>query len=208
LRSGKLRDKLKLYVITDSRFVNDVKGAELALRGGATAVQMRIKNEPTRVMVEKGKRIRELCDEYNALFIVNDRVDVALATDADGIHLGKEDMRIEDARRIAPNLIIGATTHSIDEILEAQNAGADYIGCGAVFPTKTKKVNVVGLDGLKRMRSVAKIPCVAIGGINAENASDVLSLGVDGIAVLSAIMGAEDIEEAARKIRRIVDEFL
>ncbi len=195
-------------MITDARLVDDVLGAELALRGGATAVQMRMKGAPTRVMVEKGKRIRKLCHEYGALFIVNDRVDVALATGADGVHLGKGDMGIEDARRIAPNLIIGATTHSVEEILEAQRAGADYLGCGAVFPTKTKEVNVIGIEGLRRMRGAARVPCVAIGGINAENARDVLSLGVDGIAVLSAIMGAEDIEGEARKIRRIVDEFL
>ncbi len=203
-----MRDKLKLYVITDSRYVDDIIGAELALKGGATAIQMRIKNAPTRVMVERGKKIRKLCQDYGALFIVNDRVDVALATGADGVHLGKEDMRIEDAREIAPELIIGATTHSVAEVIEAQSAGADYLGCGAVYPTNTKEVNVIGIEGLKRMLSAAKIPCVAIGGINERNARDVLATGVDGIAVLSAIMGAEDITEAAKRIRRVVDEFL
>uniref|UniRef100_A0A7J3ZM81 Thiamine-phosphate synthase n=1 Tax=Fervidicoccus fontis TaxID=683846 RepID=A0A7J3ZM81_9CREN len=207
------REKLRLYVITDRKLCSDeVKCVEAALRGGATSVQLRLKEAPTSEIVEVGKKLRKLTRDYDALLFVNDRVDVALAIDADGVQLGIEDMPIADARRIAPHLIIGGSVYSLEEAIAAEKAGADYLGVGAVFPTSTKKdsyVRVIGLEGLRRIVEAARIPVVAIGGINLENAKEVLETkGIAGIAVVSAVMGAPDPEEAARMLRAIVDRYL
>ncbi|MDK2870340.1 MAG: thiamine-phosphate pyrophosphorylase [Pyrococcus sp.] len=204
-----LRNKLKLYVITDRRLKPEVESVREALEGGATAIQMRIKNAPTREMYEIGKTLRQLTREYDALFFVDDRVDVALAVDADGVQLGPEDMPIEVAKEIALNLIIGASVYSLEEALEAEKKGADYLGAGSVFPTKTKEdARVIGLEGLRKIVESVKIPVVAIGGINKDNAREVLKTGVDGIAVISAVMGAEDVRKATEELRKIVEEVL
>ncbi len=205
----KWKDKLKLYVITDSRFIDEVKGAKLALEGGATTIQLRMKNASTRRMIDVGIKIKKLTEEYNALFIVNDRVDVALATKADGVHLGQEDMPVDLAREIVGDMLIGVSASNLREAIEAEKAGADYIGAGSVFPTSTKEdAKFLGIDTLRRVVEEVNIPVVAIGGINFENIKLVLEAKVNGVAVISAIMGAEDIREAARKMRRIVDEYI
>ena len=205
----KWKDKLKLYVITDSRFIDEVKGAKLALEGGATTIQLRMKNASTRRMIDVGIKIKKLTEEYNALFIVNDRVDVALATKADGVHLGQEDMPVDLAREIVGDMLIGVSASNLTEAIEAEKAGADYIGAGSVFPTSTKEdAKFLGIDALRRVVEEVNIPVVAIGGINFENIKLVLEAKVNGVAVISAIMGAEDIREAARKMRRIVDEYI
>ncbi|RLF86424.1 thiamine phosphate synthase, partial [Thermococci archaeon] len=176
-----LRKKLKLYVITDRRLKPEVESVREALEGGATSIQLRIKNAPTREMIEIGRKIRELTKEYDVLYFVDDRLDVALATNADGVQLGPEDMPISLAREIAPNLIIGASVYSLEEALKAEKEGADYLGAGSVFPTPTKRdAKVIGLEGLKRIVDSVKIPVVAIGGINHENVREVLNTGVDG----------------------------
>lgn len=205
----KLKEKLKLYVITDGRLADEVEGTEKALKGGATSIQLRMKNAPTRRMVEVGRKLRKLTEEYDALFFVNDRVDVALAVEADGAHVGQEDMPVEIVKEIAPDLIVGVSASSLEEALEAERGGADYIGAGTVFPTSTKEdAEFLGIDALREIVKRVKIPVVAIGGINHENVQEVLKCGVSGVAVISAIMGAEDIEEAAKRMRKIVDEFL
>lgn len=159
-----LRKKLRLYVITDRRLKPEVESVKEALEGGATSIQLRIKNAPTREMIEIGKEIRKLTEEYDALYFVDDRVDVALATNADGVQLGLEDMPISLARDIAPNLVIGASVYSLEEALHAEKEGADYLGAGSVFPTSTKKdVRVIGIEGLRRIVESVKIPVVAIG---------------------------------------------
>jgi len=204
-----LRKKLKLYVITDRRLRPEVESVKEALEGGATSIQLRIKNASTREMIEIGKEIRKLTEEYDALYFVDDRLDVALATNADGVQLGPEDMPISIAKEIAPNLIIGASVYSLEEALQAEKEGADYLGAGSVFPTPTKKdVKVIGIDGLKRIVESVKIPVVAIGGINHENVREVLKAGVDGIAVISAIMGAENVREATKRMRKIIEEVI
>jgi len=205
----KLKEKLKLYVITDGRLADEVEGTEKALKGGATSIQLRMKNAPTRRMIEVGRKLRKLTEEYDALFFVNDRVDVALAVEADGAHVGQEDMPVEIVKEIAPDLIVGVSASSLEEALEAERGGADYIGAGTVFPTSTKEdAEFLGIDALREIVKRVKIPVVAIGGINHENVREVLKCGVSGVAVISAIMGAEDIEEAAKRMRGIVDEFL
>ncbi len=204
-----LRKRLKLYVITDRRLRDEIETVNAALEGGATAIQMRIKNAPTGEMIRIGKELRKITKEYDALFFVDDRLDVALAVDADGVQLGPEDMPIHIARELAPNLIIGASVYSLEEALKAEREKADYLGAGSVFPTKTKKdARVLGLEGLKKVIESVKIPVVAIGGINHENVRKVLKTGVDGIAVISAIVGAEDVKKAAEEMRRIIDEYL
>ena len=203
------RRKLKLYVITDRRLKPEVESVKEALEGGATSIQLRIKNAPTREMIEIGKEIRKLTEEYDALYFVDDRVDVALATNADGVQLGLEDMPISLARDIAPNLVIGASVYSLEEALHAEKEGADYLGAGSVFPTSTKKdVRVIGIEGLRRIVESVKIPVVAIGGINHENVKEVLKTGVDGVAVISAIMGAENVRKATEEMRKIIEEIL
>ncbi|WP_042699486.1 thiamine phosphate synthase [Thermococcus sp. PK] len=204
-----LRKKLRLYVITDRRLKPEVESVKEALEGGATSIQLRIKNAPTREMIEIGKEIRKLTEEYDAFYFVDDRVDVALATNADGVQLGLEDMPISLARDIAPNLVIGASVYSLEEALHAEKEGADYLGAGSVFPTSTKKdVRVIGIEGLRRIVESVKIPVVAIGGINHENVKEVLKTGVDGVAVISAIMGAENVKKATEEMRRIVEEMI
>ena len=204
-----LREKLKLYVITDRRLKPEIKSVREALEGGATSIQLRIKNASTREMIKIGKRIRELTKEYDALYFVDDRLDVALATNADGVQLGPEDMPISLAREIAPNLIIGASVYSLEEALQAEKERADYLGAGSVFPTPTKAgVRVIGVEGLRKIVKSVKIPVVAIGGINHKNARDVLKTGVDGIAIISAIMGAEDVKKATEEMKKIIEEVI
>ena len=204
-----LREKLKLYVITDRRLKPEIKSVREALEGGATSIQLRIKNASTKEMIKIGKKIRELTKEYDALYFVDDRLDVALATNADGVQLGPEDMPISLAREIAPNLIIGASVYSLEEALQAEKEGADYLGAGSVFLTPTKAdVRVIGVEGLRKIVESVKIPVVAIGGINHKNARDVLKTGVDGIAIISAIMGAEDVKKATEEMRKIIEEAI
>ncbi len=205
-----LREKLRLLVITDKRLKpNVVKSVEDALRGGATSIQLRLKDSSTREMIEVGKAIRRLTRDYGALYFVDDRIDVALATDADGVQLGPEDMPIAIAREIAPNLIIGASVYSVDEALEAEKEGASFLGAGSVFPSPTKPdARVIGLEGLRRIVESVRIPVVAIGGINKDNVEDVLRTGVAGVAVISAVMGAEDVYRATLELRKIIDRVL
>lgn len=201
-----LRERLKLYVITDRRLIDEITGAREALEGGATAIQLRIKNTSTREMIEVGKKIRKLCDDFGALFFVNDRLDVALATNADGVHVGKEDMPVYIVREIAPNLIVGASARNPQEAKDAEKQGAHYIGAGSVFPTVSKDDAIVtGLETLRLIVESVSIPVVAIGGINHSNVREVMKTGVDGVAVISAIMGAKDIRKAAREMLLIIE---
>ncbi|HIP84078.1 MAG TPA: thiamine phosphate synthase [Methanothermococcus okinawensis] len=205
----KLKKKLKLYVITDRRLRDELESVKGALEGGATAIQLRLKGVPTREMIQLGREIRKLTEDYDALYIVNDRVDVALAVDADGVHVGQGDMPVEIVKEMAPNLIVGVSASNLGEALQGEKAGADYIGAGSVFPTRTKEdAKLLGLEGLKEIVRNVPIPVVAIGGINHGNVKKVLKVGVDGVAVISAIVGAEDIVEATRRMKEIVDLHL
>lgn len=205
---------LRLYVITDSRLLGPrslVEAVEEAIRGGATVIQYREKDAPTRRMIEEARLLSALCKAKGVLFIVNDRVDVALAVDADGVHLGDEDMPVWLARKIlGPHKIIGASADSVEKAILYASEGANYLGVGSVYVTSTKPDagSPIGLEGLRRILRVASVPVVAIGGISEENAREVLEAGVSGIAVVSAVMGAPNIFEATRRLRKIVDEVL
>jgi thiamine-phosphate pyrophosphorylase len=212
-KTMELRRSLALYVIPDRKMG---KGRDLltqarsALAGGATAIQLRDKELPGRDLYELAVRMKALCSEYGALFIVNDRLDVALAADCDGVHLGQEDLPVSAARRIVPpGFIIGASAHTPEEALKAERDGADYLGAGAVYPTGSKgDAHTIGIEGFRRVVKSTKLPVVAIGGIDAKNTREVIAEGACGISVISAVVSQEDIEAAARSLRRTVDSAL
>lgn len=202
---------LTLYVITGEEFARGrpvVQVVREAIAGGATAIQLREKDWPVTKLVQVGKEIRRITREAGVTFIVNDRVDVALAVDADGVHLGQDDMPYREARKIlGPNKIIGISTHSVEEALRAQEEGADYIGVGPIFSTTSKKVltPIVGTELLEQLRGLIKIPYVGIGGINVNNAEKVIRAGAWGVAVISAVTGAPQVMQAARELRQVVE---
>ncbi|HHW55256.1 MAG: thiamine phosphate synthase [bacterium] len=180
---------------------------EAALAGGATAVQLREKDLAGRELLALAREYRELTRKYSALFIVNDRVDIALAVEADGVHLGQEDLPAPVARRLlGPEKIIGISVDNVEEALQAQAAGADYVGLGPFFPTasKTDTGKPVTLDTLRAVKAAISIPVVAIGGITAERAGDIIAAGADGVAVISAVVGAPDVKLAAQQLAAAV----
>lgn len=199
----------RLYVVTDaglSRGRSHRAVIEAAIVGGATVVQYREKHASTRHMIEEALELRDLTRRAGVPLIVNDRVDVALAVDADGVHVGQDDMPVALARRLIGNKLLGVSAHSLSEALQAVRDGADYLGVGPIFATTTKPdaASPIGLDGLRAIRQHVLIPIVAIGGINPANAADVMRAGADGIAVVSAVVAADDVTAAARQLRALV----
>ncbi len=198
---------LRLYLVTDENCLPPGRtlydAVEEALQAGVTLVQYREKNGLGKGMLEKARTLVRLCHGYNVPLLVNDRLDIALLSGADGVHLGQDDIPVAEARKLAgEDFIIGATAHNVQEALAAETAGADYLGCGAVFTTTTKKDTVpLGLEGLKEIREAVRVPIVGIAGITTENYQQVLATGADGAAVVCAILGAEDITEAVSKFR-------
>jgi thiamine-phosphate pyrophosphorylase len=195
-----------LHVITDtvlqSRF-SHVELAEMAIAGGADAVQFRQKQGTTRQMVETALRMQEVCARAGVALMVNDRVDIALAAESRGVHLGQDDLPVAMGRKLlGEEVIIGASARTEEKILEAIAEGADYIGFGPVFKT-TSKVDAEkpkGLEGLRCMCGLARVPVIAIGGITAETAYQVIRAGAHGIAVISAVCCQEDPEAATRRL--------
>jgi thiamine-phosphate pyrophosphorylase len=196
----------ELYAITDRRLAGGRSSAEVmekAILGGVTLVQLREKEAGGRKMVEEAQALLQVTRRYGIPLIINDRLDVALAVGAEGVHLGQEDIPCRLARQIlGPEKIIGVSASTVEEAVQAERDGADYLGVGAVFPTGTKADagEAIGLDALAAIKARVKIPVVAIGGINAANAAQVAATGVDGLAVVSAIVAAADPEEAARRL--------
>jgi len=201
-----------LYLVTDSdlsRGRSQVEVLEAALRGGVTAVQYREKSAATRRMVEEARELRQLCRAAGVPFIVNDRVDVALAVDADGVHVGQDDMPAALARKlIGRGRILGVSAGSVEEARRAEADGADYIGASPIFatPTKPDAPKPMGIEGLRALAGTVGIPVVAIGGMNAENAAQIIAAGASGVAVVSAIVAADDVEAAARAIRSAAEK--
>lgn len=199
----------RLYLVTDRSFLgnkNLKEAVKEAIEGGTTFVQIREKNISTREFYKIALEVKEVTDYYKVPLVINDRIDIAQAIDADGVHLGQSDMPLNVARKIlGNNKLIGISVGNIKNALEAQKNGADYIGIGTVFYTGTKKdINTpIGIEGLKDICSSIKIPKVAIGGINRENLGNVLLAGVDGAAVVSAILGQSDIKEAAKQLKEL-----
>jgi thiamine-phosphate pyrophosphorylase len=200
----------RLYLVTDrklaaNRPIEDVVLA--AVRGGVTAVQLREKECETREFVALARRLKEALRPFGVPLIINDRVDVALAARADGVHIGQSDMDFADVRRLAgPELLIGLSVETMQQAVEASRIEVSYLGVSPIFPTPTKTdtAGAWGLDGLASLRARTQQVLVAIGGINAANARQVIEAGADGIAVVSAICTAEDPEAAAHELRAVV----
>jgi len=202
-------EQLRLYLVTDRPLSlgRDIAWVvEEAVKGGATMVQLREKDIDTREFIALAQRIKPILKDVGVPLIINDRVDVALAVDADGVHIGQSDMPYDIARRLlGPDKIIGLSVENMDEVLEANSLDVDYIGVSPVYSTATKTDTAppFGLEGLRKAVELSSHPAVAIGGMNAATAPDVLATGVDGIAVVSAICSAPDPQEAARRLIEI-----
>jgi thiamine-phosphate pyrophosphorylase len=194
-----------LYVIIDTRLVRGDIGkiAEEVIAGGANLLQLRAKDLSTREFIEAGTRLNRICKRNRIPFIVNDRVDIALALDSDGIHLGQDDMPVSSARKIVPRgKLIGLSVHSLEEAAKAKEEKPDYIGVGPVFFTRTKESAIppVGTELIRKIKREIDLPLVAIGGINAENMEEVIAAGADAAAVCSAILSADNIKAATEKL--------
>jgi thiamine-phosphate pyrophosphorylase len=191
---------VRLYAITDERFHPGrgmIEVMEEALQGGVDVVQLRDKTASKREILRKAKQLRSLTRRYGALFIVNDHIDIALAVDADGVHLGQDDLPLAEARKLVGNKIIGISTHAIEEAREAERGGADYIGVGPVFATQTKAdvVPPVTLSYVRQVAGEIRIPFVAIGGIKLHNVDEVLAAGASRICAVSEIVGSADVKK-------------
>lgn len=209
-----LHASLRLYVLTDQvlQAGRDVESiVATAIAGGATAIQLRWKSGPLSEALRAGRALRALCRDSGVLFVVNDRVDLALALGADGVHLGVEDLPVPAARDlVGDRMIIGYSPETIADAAEAERSGADYLGTGPIFGTTTKADagEAVGLNHLGALVRAVSIPVVGIGGITADNAHAVIATGASGVAVISAVVGARDVEAAARGLRRQVDSAI
>lgn len=202
-----------LYAVTDRSWLNGKsleEQVEEALKGGITCLQLREKNLDEEAFIEEAKKIKRLTDAYKVPFIINDNVKVALAVDADGVHVGQRDMAAQDVRaQLGPNKILGVSAQTVQQAIKAQEAGADYIGVGAMFTTSTKKdANATSRETLKEIRNNVHIPIVAIGGINKENLMELAGYGADGIAVVSAIFAQKNIGEATRTLKALSQEMV
>ncbi len=205
LRQDKARKISGLHAIIDTEALGGKDHATVAaeiIRGGAKTIQLRDKLTGKKELIRIARQLKTLCAEHDVLFIVNDYLDIALATDADGLHLGQEDLPFEIARQLLPiDKILGCSTHSPEQAKAAEADGADYVAIGSIYPTPTKETAfIAGLDGLRGVRAAVSLPVVAIGGITADNAAEVMAAGADSIAIISAILRASSPEAATRQI--------
>jgi thiamine-phosphate pyrophosphorylase len=193
----------KLYVITESTISKGRNNEEIvreAIKGGAEIIQLREKDLDKNKIKNEAIRLLKICRENNVLFIVNDYVDVALEIGADGVHLGQTDMSISEARKICGNkLIIGLSTHSVEQAIKADKEDVDYITIGPIYKTRAKDFTV-GTEIIKEVVSKVEKPVIAIGGINKNNIDEVLKQGIKSVAVISAVVSAENVKEAAKKL--------
>ena len=199
-----------LYAVTDRAWTGEqtlYEQVEAALKGGVTCVQLREKEMDETAFLQEAKDICALCHRYGVPFIVNDNVDVAIACQADGIHVGQEDLAAgEVRRRVGDAMLLGVSVHTVEEARRAVRNGADYLGLGAVFPTSTKTdVDQMTNETLRAICDAVDVPVVAIGGINRGNLLKLSGSGVDGVALVSAIFSAEDIEDTCRKLRLLAE---
>ena len=194
-----------LYAVTDRAWVGTkslYEQVKEALENGVTCVQLREKELDESDFLKEAKQISTLCKEYKVPFIVNDNVNIAIACKAEGIHIGQEDMELTNVRKlVGEDMIIGVSTHNVEEAIKAQEGGADYIGIGAVFATSTKTdVDVLSFETLRSICEAVDIPTVAIGGIKKDNICKLKGSGIDGVAVVSAIFAAKDIATATKEL--------
>ncbi|MFH1640315.1 MAG: thiamine phosphate synthase, partial [Chloroflexota bacterium] len=205
LRQDKLHLINGLYAVIDTQSLrgrSHYEVAEAVIRGGARVIQLRDKLSSKKELFPIAVGLKKLCAGHGVLFIMNDYLDLALATGADGLHVGQNDMPVKEARRLLPmDKILGCSVRTVAEATQAEADGADYLGCGAIYATLSKgDAVVVGLERVSEVRKVTTLPVVAIGGITIENAADVIAVGANAVAVISAILGAASVEEATRQV--------
>lgn len=210
---GVEKKDLLLYAVTDRSWLGGhtlYQDVEAAIKGGATFVQLREKKLDEEHFLEEAKEIKELCRRYHVPFVINDNVDIALAMDADGVHVGQSDMEAGSVReKLGSDKIIGVSAQTVEQAVLAQQRGADYLGVGAVFPTGSKDDAVeVSHDTLRAICEAVDIPVIAIGGISAENVKELAGSGICGIAVISAIFAQPDIEAATKELKEQTRKML
>ena len=203
------KNQLPLYAVTDRTWLRGrtlYEAADAALRGGATCLQLREKELDRAAFLVEAVALAQLCRDRGVPLIVNDDVDIAIESGADGVHIGQHDAAADQVRRrIGPNRILGVSAQPVEQALKAERDGADYLGVGAVFSTSTKlDASDVSFDTLRAICQAVRIPVVAIGGVRADNLGQLADSGVAGVAVVSAVFAAEDIEAAARDLRETV----
>ncbi|UCH51697.1 MAG: thiamine phosphate synthase [Chloroflexota bacterium] len=211
MRRQKTQILTGLYVIVDTQTLGQrdvIDAASKAINGGAKVIQLRDKQHGKSELLVLAKKLKDLCCKSGALFIVNDYLDIALASEADGIHIGYDDLPLSAVRKELPiDKIIGLSTHTLIEAQEAETDGADYIAVGSIFASPTKvSAEVVGLEHLRQVREVVSIPIVAIGGINKENIGEVIAAGADSAAVISAVLTQKDIESATHQLVKEIEK--
>ncbi len=200
------KNDLLLYAVTDRHWLDGRTLTEVvkeSLDGGVTFVQLREKSLEDDKFLEEAKELKELCKEYNVPFVINDNVDIAIAMDADGVHVGQSDMEAGDVRaKLGPDKIIGVSAENVEQAVLAEKRGADYLGVGAVFPTGSKDDAAdVSYETLKAICEAVSIPVIAIGGINESNVNKLAGSGIVGVAVISAIYAAKDIKKATEDLK-------
>lgn len=205
-------ETMRLYAVTDRICLKSgtlLQAVEKAIRGGATLIQLREKQLDDSELIQQAAELKQLCSQYGVPLIINDRVDIALKSGADGVHLGQGDMPPKQARELlGPNAIIGVSARTVEQALAAEAAGADYLGSGAVFSTSTKgDAKPLPLPVLKDICHAVRIPVVAIGGIGEKNILELRGCGISGVAVVSSIFGADDIESAAKRLAALSCEI-
>ena len=206
------KQAMKLYLVTDRSWLGDScleDQVEAAVRAGATFVQLREKQLPEIEFLKRAQAMKAVTDRWAVPFVVNDAVEVALAVNADGVHIGQQDLDARDVRRrMGPDKILGVSAQTLEQALRAQESGADYIGVGAVFATGTKKdADAVSLETLQAICSSVSVPVVAIGGIDEKTVYALKGTGIDGIAVVSAIFASPDVARATRRLRDISERL-
>jgi thiamine-phosphate pyrophosphorylase len=201
-----------LYLVTDrglARGRTTLEIVKTAVYGGTTIVQLREKDCSTRDFIEQALTVKKFLKARGVPLLINDRVDVAQAIAADGVHLGQTDMPLEIAKKIlGDSMIIGISAESLEDAIEAERGGADYLGISPIYatPTKTDTASPLGLKGLREIRNTVKLPLVGIGGLNKDNAAEVIRHGADGVAVVSAIVAADDPAAAAEELKQVIKE--
>ena len=207
------KEDLLLYAVTDRHWLNGRTLYEVvkeSLDGGVTFLQLREKTLDEAHFLEEAKELQKLCKEYKVPFIINDNVDIAVAMNADGVHVGQSDMEAGDVRaKLGPDKIIGVSAQTVRQALLAQERGADYLGVGAVFHTDSKADAAdISHETLKAITEAVDIPVIAIGGISKENVSKLSGTGICGIAVISAIFAEKDIKNATKKLKKLTEEMV
>ena len=208
------KNDLLLYAVTDRNWLPEgetlEEQVEKCLKGGATCIQLREKQLSEEEFLEEARRMKAVCAKYHVPLLINDNVEIALAVDADGVHVGQSDMEALDVRaKLGPDKIIGVTAKTVEQALLAEKHGADYLGSGAVFGTSTKEdASKMDHQVLKQICQAVQIPVVAIGGITEENVAELAGNGICGVAVVSAIFAKKDIEAATRELKKRTEEMV